>query len=396
MRYTLRLLTLDQLEPRRHADLRPGAGAAEGPGQARPAGRFEIGLWVGQAATPNRMGRRRTTTTRLGPDRKTIAFRTTTASRRPSRSKTAPGAATKFKPRHRSSSLPDSGRRRSNLRVALHRTATCDFTPQPSRCRSWPWTSRSIGGCPCFLIATVDKFAAMPWDGQIGALLRRVDRHDEHGFYGPCEQAAGRAAAAGAAPAARPDHPGRAAPDLRPAGDHGRALRDRPRRAVQPRRRRQEGPAQDRRLDRHGPPRRDQIQALFDRATVDIFPPPGPRPPRLVLRRDAYPPTREPTPASTSGSPPRDGASRWCCCGPTWPCWRPPRRRTSDEGPDNAADPYMTLLGYFNSLRELGGIRRIVEDEVRHAAHPARHPAPRRRERRASSPTGPSPTSASS
>jgi hypothetical protein len=30
----------------------------------------------------------------------------------------------------------------------------------------------------------------------------------------------------------------------------------------------------------------------------------------------------------------------------------------------NAADPYMTLLGYFNSLRELGGSRRIVEDEV--------------------------------
>jgi hypothetical protein len=30
----------------------------------------------------------------------------------------------------------------------------------------------------------------------------------------------------------------------------------------------------------------------------------------------------------------------------------------------NPADPYMTLLGYFNSLRELGGTRRIVEDEV--------------------------------
>ncbi|MFM7470307.1 MAG: helicase-related protein, partial [Nodosilinea sp.] len=31
---------------------------------------------------------------------------------------------------------------------------------------------------------------------------------------------------------------------------------------------------------------------------------------------------------------------------------------------ENPADPYMTLLGYFNSLRELGGSRRIVEDEV--------------------------------
>jgi len=32
--------------------------------------------------------------------------------------------------------------------------------------------------------------------------------------------------------------------------------------------------------------------------------------------------------------------------------------------PVNPADPYMTLLGYFNSLRELGGARRIIEDEV--------------------------------
>jgi superfamily II DNA/RNA helicase len=35
-----------------------------------------------------------------------------------------------------------------------------------------------------------------------------------------------------------------------------------------------------------------------------------------------------------------------------------------DKNPDNPADPYLTLLGYFNSLRELGGSRRIVEDEV--------------------------------
>ena len=29
------------------------------------------------------------------------------------------------------------------------------------------------------------------------------------------------------------------------------------------------------------------------------------------------------------------------------------------------ADPYMTLLGYYNSLRELGGARRLIEDEIR-------------------------------
>jgi hypothetical protein len=32
--------------------------------------------------------------------------------------------------------------------------------------------------------------------------------------------------------------------------------------------------------------------------------------------------------------------------------------------PSQGADPYMTLVGYFNTLRELGGMRRLVEDEV--------------------------------
>ena len=38
-----------------------------------------------------------------------------------------------------------------------------------------------------------------------------------------------------------------------------------------------------------------------------------------------------------------------------------PRRGNAEQ----PADPYMTLVGYFNSLRELGGMRRLVEDEVR-------------------------------
>ena len=35
-----------------------------------------------------------------------------------------------------------------------------------------------------------------------------------------------------------------------------------------------------------------------------------------------------------------------------------------EDHPGDQADAYMTLVGYFNSLRELGGTRRIVEDDV--------------------------------
>ena len=32
---------------------------------------------------------------------------------------------------------------------------------------------------------------------------------------------------------------------------------------------------------------------------------------------------------------------------------------------DSLADPWMTLAGYFNSIRELAGTRRLVEDDIR-------------------------------
>ena len=40
---------------------------------------------------------------------------------------------------------------------------------------------------PAFLIATVDKFAGLPWLGEAGAFFGHVDRMDECGFYGASE-----------------------------------------------------------------------------------------------------------------------------------------------------------------------------------------------------------------
>ena len=114
-----------------------------------------------------------------------------------------------------------------------------------------------------------------------------------------------------------------------------------------------------------------QIQALFCRAQVDIFPPPGPD------RRDSFfahtlvpkEIDRRPTRGCTWGWRLRDEARRSRCCAFTWPCLAPGRNGTSSSGrageADNPADPYMTLVGYFNACRELGGSRRLIEDEVR-------------------------------
>ena len=158
----------------------------------------------------------------------------------------------------------------------------CDFTrdqPLPILAVDEPIYRR----LPCFLIATVDKFAAMPWTGQVGALLRpgrplRPARLLRAVRAGPRTRRCRRRSAA-----AGPDHPGRAAPDLRPAGHDGRALRDGPRRAVQPRvvdgkKVRPKIVASTATVRRA----ENQIQALFDRRRVDIFPPPGPD------RRDSF------------------------------------------------------------------------------------------------------------
>ncbi|MGH8638242.1 MAG: hypothetical protein ACREUZ_14000 [Burkholderiales bacterium] len=45
---------------------------------------------------------------------------------------------------------------------------------------------------PCFVIATVDTFASLPWTGASGALLGCADRYDAAGFYGPWEPGVGQ------------------------------------------------------------------------------------------------------------------------------------------------------------------------------------------------------------
>src|ERR1051325_9837500 len=109
-----------------------------------------------------------------------------------------------------------------------------------------------------------------------------------------------------------------------------------------------------------------QIRALFSRRTVDIFPPPGPD------RRDSFfakTHTPEESHARLYLGVAAQGRSLKVVLLRVYLAMLASAQKWyaasgGKKNKDNPADPYMTLLGYFNSLRELGGSRRIIEDEV--------------------------------
>jgi hypothetical protein len=205
----------------------------------------------------------------------------------------------------------------------------------------------------------------MPWTGLVGGFFGRVDRHDKNGFYGPCEPHVGL-------PLPAPLQP----PDLiiqdelhlisgpmgtmvglyesaldelcaRKAGD----------KVVRPKI--VASTATVRRAEK-------QIRALFCRRTVDIFPPPGPDRRHSFFARTHTP---EESHARLYLGVAAQGRSLKVILLRTYLALLAAAQKWyvangGKKNKDNPADPYMTLLGYFGSLRELGGSRRIIEDEV--------------------------------
>ena len=360
MRYTLRLLTLDQLG--RAAGL---VCALELEREANPARYgtwpFEIGLWVGKAATPNVLGHKgdkRTDTARAkvrqfaaDPKGKPV----------PIPLENCPWCGTRFG----SSSfalLPNSDQPR-DLRIVCA-NFECDF----ARDRALPIVAVDeplYRRLPAFLIATVDKFASLPWVGESGLLLGGAERQDANGFYGPADPGQGKRLAA---PLPPPDlviqdelhlisGPLGTMAGLYEAAIEALALRTLDGRAVRPKI--VASTATVRRAQ-------DQIQALFARAITQIFPPPGPD------RRDAFfarirPATDVPPRLylgiAAQGRNPKV-VMRRAVLALMGAAERSYRDAGGHKNPTNPADPYMTVLGYFNALRELGSARRILEEEV--------------------------------
>jgi len=357
MRYTLRLLTLDQLGRAATLICALELERQAGDNAARLGSwPFEIGLWVGSAATPNVMGTKkdkRKDTARA----RTIAFKNQ-PKRKPSPIplEVCPWCGTKFEPESFRLDPPDNPR---ELRIRCANRRGCAFT----RNRTLPIVAIDepiYRRLPCFLIATVDKFANLPWVGPSGLLLGGATHHDAHGFYGPADPGVGRRLE-------RPLPP----PELiiqdelhlisgplgTMVGLYETALDALATQAEGERRVRPKiiaSTATVRRAEK-------QIRALFTRDYVDVFPPPGPD------RRDAFfaktvaPPARN---ARLYLGVAGQGRSLKVVMLRSYLALMGAAERLRQLDPD-AADPYLTLLGYFNSLRELGGSRRIVEDEVK-------------------------------
>ena len=360
MRYTLRLLTFDQLgraaalvcalELERQKDK---ALLGEWP--------FEIGLWVGKAATPNRMG------SKDHPDPDSARTKVDRFQRgkgpSPIPLETCPWCGTRFNPSF-SFDLKPNANYPTDLRL-LCASRACPFTGRnalPILTVDEPIYRR----LPCFIVATVDKFAQLPWVGESGKLLGKAERHDGAGFYGPTEPNQGAPLPNGTLPP----------PDLiiqdelhLISGPLGTmvglyeaaldALCARPVNGVEVRPKIVASTATVRRAER-------QIQALFGRASVEIFPPPGPD------RKHSF--FAETVPVETRNGRRYVGVAAQgrslkvvflrtllALMGAAQTAWD---QAGGKRNKNNPADPYMSVIAYFNSLRELGGSRRIVEDEV--------------------------------
>jgi hypothetical protein len=215
---------------------------------------------------------------------------------------------------------------------------------------------------PSFLVATVDKFAMMPWRGDAGMLFGRATHLDESRAYGVMHEL--------------PLDAKRLPEGLLP-----------PELIVQDELHLISGPlgtmvglyeaAVDYLCERPmgGAPRppkvvcstatvrraREQIQALFGRSMA-LFPPRG-----ITDGDNFFSRVEHGKPGRLYvgvGAPGR--ALRAVSVRSYATVLAAAQKHFDPKGdPKQPADPYMTLVGYFNSLRELGGMRHLVGDEVR-------------------------------
>lgn len=365
LRYTLRLLTLDQLE--RAATL---VFALEKLRRSRPqrlgATRFSIGLWVGRSATANTLANVARQLDDFAADRGKSPFPLATC----------PWCKSPIGPK--AMEMKPGKTNADRVEVACLNYRDCEFSRRQSG-QSLPilFVDEEIyRELPCFVVSTVDKFALIPWRGEVGKLFGRVNkRFDPRGglstFFNSADKGAG-GAKKGVPKIAETLPNGLLPPEL----------------IVQDELHLISGPLGTMvglyetaieslctaELDgkKVGPKiisstatvkrAQEQIQALFGRSAHTVFPPPAVDVSETFFAQvDHESDGRVYVGVAAAGRPLKGILLRTYV--PLLGAAQKYFDFDGDEG--QPVDPYMTLAGYFNSLRELGGMRRLVDDEVR-------------------------------
>ncbi|NBD12654.1 DISARM system helicase DrmA [Corallococcus silvisoli] len=348
LRYTLRLLTLDQLgraatlicaldvlrqqEPKRLGEVR-----------------FSIGLWVGRSATANTLEQVAAQITEYKNDNSPRA-------QSPFPLATCPWCATPFE-RECFILQPSKSRPQEVLVGCANIACVFNLGRNPEGLPVLFVDEQIYRELPCFLVATVDKFAMLPWRGETGLLFGRALGRTGKRFVGPCDDAAAVKAALVMLPnGLRP-------PELivqdelhlisGPLGSmvglyEGAIL------TLAPRAKLVASTATVRRS-------RHQVSRLYGR-DVALFPPPGVDASEMFFASVGKEGARQYVGVAAPGRPMKAILLR------VYVSVLAAAARGEHLHGAASADPYLTLVGYFNSLRELGGMRRLVEDEVRRLA----------------------------
>lgn len=363
MRYTLRLLTLQQFQ---RATTLLCAMEVLRRDDARKWGNepFTIGLWVGQRVTPNS-----TKESHEAIENERDGKRGTGST--PAQLTSCPWCGSEIAPGRDVEVDLDIGR---TLIYCGDKYGRCDFSRAKSRGLGLPVSvvdEEIYRRPPSMMIATVDKFAMMAWRGQVRTLFGRATQECErHGLLWPEADCTGNHPKKGSLPATtvkqikhmRP-------PDLiiqdefhLISGPLGTmvglyetavdALSTWVMDDVEIRPKIIASTATVRKAE-------EQVDNVFLRR-VAVFPPHG-----LDIEDNFFSVQRpvDKKPGRRYMGICSPGSSRPAVLIRVYVALLTAARELFERF-GQAADPYMTLIGYFNSLRELGGMRRLAEDDV--------------------------------
>ena len=376
MRYTLRLLTIQQFE--RAATLICAAETLRRADEATWGSEpFRIGLWGGGRVTPNHTD---DAADWLAQQRRGRAM-ATRGQGSPHQLTTCPWCGTKIEA-GRDISVEPVYRRT----LVICPNVECPFSEiggfvLPADRKGLPVLvvdEEIYRHPPALLIATVDKFAQLPWKGETAALFGRVSRRCErHGYLTEdLEQAEWERPthrmSGGAPPARIVDCPRLRPPDLiiqdelhlisgplgslvglyETAVDRLASWEPEPGHWSRPKV--IASTATVRRANH-------QIEALFHRDTK-VFPPAGLDAGDSYFARQR---TTERHPGRRYVGICAHGIRIKSALIRVYVSVLGAAQKLHEKyGRNPVTDPYMTLVGYFNSLRDLGGMRRLVEDDV--------------------------------